>query len=91
MALVVKTPPANAEDMGDMGSVPGLRRFTGRRHGNLLQYSCLKNPMDREAWQATVHGCKGSDMTEETKHACTLTHPNGQYSNITASTHTKFL
>ena len=54
--LVVKNPPANTEDIGDMGSIPGLGRFTGRGHGNLLQYSCLKNLMDRETWQATVHG-----------------------------------
>ena len=40
---------------GDPGSIPGLGRFPGKGNGNLLQYSCLKNPMDREAWQATVH------------------------------------
>ena len=39
-----------------MGLIPGLRRFTGEGHGNPLQYSCLENPMDRRAWQATVHG-----------------------------------
>ena len=40
----------------DLGSVPGLERFPGGGHGNLLQYSCLENPMDRGAWLATVHG-----------------------------------
>ena len=40
----------------DMGSIPGLGRSPGGGHGNLLQYSCLENPMDRGAWQAIVHG-----------------------------------
>ena len=38
-----------------MGSIPGLGRFPGGGHGNPFQYSCLGNPMNREAWQATVH------------------------------------
>ena len=38
------------------GSIPGLRRFPGEGNGNPLQCSCLENPVDREAWQATVHG-----------------------------------
>ena len=50
---VVKNPPDNA---GDVGSIPGLGRSPGERIGNLLQYSCLTNPMDRGAWWATVHG-----------------------------------
>ena len=45
----------NAEDTRDMGSVPGLGRSPGGGHSNPVQYSCLENPMDREAWQATVH------------------------------------
>ena len=44
---VVKTPPANAGDAGDVGSVLGLGRSPGRGTGNLLQYSCLENTMDR--------------------------------------------
>ena len=56
MALAVKNPPANAGDIRDKGSVPGLRRSPGGGHGNPLQYSCLENPMDRGAWWATVHG-----------------------------------
>ena len=39
---------------GDPGSIPGFRRYPGEGNGNPLQYSCLENPMDREAWQATV-------------------------------------
>ena len=46
----------NAGDTGDVGSIPGSRRSPGGGHGNLLQYSCLENPMDRGAWWATVHG-----------------------------------
>ena len=42
--------------VGDVGSVPGLGRSSGEGNGNPLQYSCLRNPMDRGAWQATVHG-----------------------------------
>ena len=49
---------------GDMGLIPGLGRFPGRGNGNPLQYSCLENPMDRRAWQATVHGVAELDMTE---------------------------
>ena len=41
---------------GDLGSIPGLGRSLGEGNGNPLQYSCLENPMDRGAWQATVHG-----------------------------------
>ena len=43
-------------DMGDPVSIPGLVRAHGEGNGNLLQYSCLENSMDREAWLATVHG-----------------------------------
>ena len=56
VALVVKNPCASAGDIRDLGSVPGSGRSPGRGHGNPLQYSCLENPMDRGAWQATVHG-----------------------------------
>ena len=47
---VVKNAPVNAGDTGDMGSIPGLGRFPGEGNGNRLQYSCLRNPMDRGAW-----------------------------------------
>ena len=56
MVLVVKNPPANTEDIRDMGSISVSGRYTGEGNGNPLQYSCLENPMDRGAWQATVHG-----------------------------------
>ena len=52
---MVKNPLANAGDLRGMGSIPGSGIFPGGGHGNLLQYSCLKNPMDREAWWATVY------------------------------------
>ena len=51
----VKDPPANAGDIKDMGSIPGLGKSPRGGHGTPLQYSCLGNPMDRGAWQATVH------------------------------------
>ena len=56
VALVVKNSLASAGDLTDMGSIPVLGRSPGGGHGNPLQYSCLENPMDRGAWQATVHG-----------------------------------
>ena len=46
----------SACNAGDPGSIPGSGRSPGEGNGNLLQYSCLENPMDRGAWQATVHG-----------------------------------
>ena len=54
VALVVKNPPANARDVRDTGLIPGLGRSPGGGHSNPLQYSCLENLMDREAWWATV-------------------------------------
>ena len=56
MALVVKNLPVNAGDLRDVGSIPGWGRFPGEGNSNPLQSSCLENPMDRGAWQATVHG-----------------------------------
>ena len=52
---VVKNLPAVQVDARDMGSIPESGRSLGGGHGNPLQYSCLENPMDRGAWQATVH------------------------------------
>ena len=46
----------SACNAGNLGSISGLGRSPGGGNGNPLQYSCLKNPMDREAWWATVHG-----------------------------------
>ena len=62
---MVKNPPASAGDTEDIGSVPGSVRSPGG-NGNLLQYSCLENPMDRGAWWATVHRVVELDMTEHT-------------------------
>ena len=55
VALGVKNLPADAGDIRDTGSVPGLGRSPGVEHGNTLQYTCLENPMDRGAWRVTVH------------------------------------
>ena len=52
---MVKNPPANAEDIRDMGLIPGLGRSPGGGRGNPLQYSCLETPVDRRAWWATVY------------------------------------
>ena len=61
---VVKNLPANAGDTREAGLIPGLGRFPGAENENLLQYSCLGNPMDRGTWQATVYGvARESDMT----------------------------
>ena len=55
MALVVKNPPANAGDIRDVVSIPGSGKSSGEGHSNSLQYSCLENPMDREARRAAVN------------------------------------
>ena len=54
MAPVVNNSPANPGDIRDSGLIPELGTSPGRWHDNPLQYSCLENPMDREAWRATV-------------------------------------
>ena len=59
----VENTPSNA---GDLGLTPVLVRAPGKGKDNPLQYSCLENPIDRGAWQATVHGVAGSNMTEHT-------------------------
>ena len=56
VALVIKNSPANAGDLRDVGSIPELGRSPGGGHGSPLQYSCLEDPHDRGAWQATIHG-----------------------------------
>ena len=61
MAQWVKNPPAN---IGDVGLIPGLGSSPGEENGNPLQCSCLENPMDRGAWQATVQWVTESDATE---------------------------
>ena len=61
---MVKNPPANTGDTGNLGSIPELGRSPGGGNGNPLQYSFLGNPMDGEVWQAAVYGVKKeSDRT----------------------------
>ena len=67
VARVVKNPAATAGDAGntgDMGSFPESGRSRGGGNGNLLQYSCLENLMDRAIWWARVHGIAESDTTD---------------------------
>ena len=52
---MVKNLPANARDRRDTDSIPGLGRFSGVGNVNPIQYSCPGSPVDKEAWQATVH------------------------------------
>ena len=65
-SLVGKESACNA---GDLGSITGSGRSPGEGNGDPLQYSCLENPMDRGAWQATVHGVVrvGRDLATEAK------------------------
>ena len=60
MVLVVKDPPANTGDAGDLGSIPGSGTSPGVGNSNPLQYSCLRNPMGRGVWWSTVHGAAKS-------------------------------
>ena len=69
MVLVVKNMPANAEDLREVGLIPGLGRSAGAGHGNPHQYSCLKNPKDRGVWQAMVH--KVAKSQTQLKQFCT--------------------
>ena len=55
MAPVVKNLPANAGEIREADSIPQLGSSPGGGYGNPLQYSCLENPMGREAWRATMH------------------------------------
>ena len=56
VVIGIRNPPANARDVGNMGSVPGSGRCPEDGHHNPLQYSCLGNLMDRGGWPVTVHG-----------------------------------
>ena len=55
----------SAGNAGDSGSISGSGRSSGEGNGSPLQYACLENPMERGAWQVTVHGVAESDMTEQ--------------------------
>ena len=71
----VKNPPANAGDTRDTGSISGLGRSPGGGNGNLIQYSCLENSMDRGAWWAIVHGvAKSQTQLSARTHKHTHTH-----------------
>ena len=52
---MIKNPPANARDVGDMGSISGSGRSPGGGNGNPVWYFCLENSMDRGAWRANIH------------------------------------
>ena len=68
VVLVVENLLGNAGDARDMGLIPESSSSPGEGNGIPVQYSCLGNPMDREAWQAIAHGvAKELDMT---KHTC---------------------
>ena len=58
----------SACDTRHLGSILGWGRSSGERHGNPLQYSCLENPVDREAWWATVHGVTKESDTQTPEH-----------------------
>ena len=70
MYTCVKNSPANAGDAGEGDFISRSGRSPREGNGNPLQYSCLENPMDGGAQQATVHGVAELDMTEATQHAC---------------------
>ena len=73
---MVRNLPANAGDLRDVVSICGSGRYPGAEHGNPLQYSRLENPMDREAWPATVQGVAKS-QTGLSRHLGYLVSPNG--------------
>ena len=66
VAQLVKNLPANARDARDMGSIPGSEGSPEGGNGNPLQYSCLENPMDREAWHSAVPGVSKSWIRQST-------------------------
>ena len=68
VALVVKNLPANAGDLRDLGSIPGLGKSPGGGLGIPLKYSCQENPMDRGSWWVTVHGVAKSRTRLSNEH-----------------------
>ena len=71
VVFMVNDLPVNTGDTRDKGLVPGSGRSPGGEHGNPLQCSCLRNPMDRGAWRTTVHGVAESQTYQETEQAHT--------------------
>ena len=83
MALVVKKPLANTENVTDAGSIPGLGRSPGEGHGNPLHYSCLENSMDRGAWWAIVHRViKSWTRLSDLAHTYAVLHQASSLANI---------
>ena len=76
-----KKSSCNTGVAGDKGSIPRSGRFPGGRYGNSLQYSCLENPMDRGAWQATVHRV-GQNRTRLSDLACAHTWERNRGSSV---------
>ena len=66
--MVKRNWPANAEDVRDMGLIPGLGRSPGEGHGHPLQYSFLEESVDRGAWWVTVHGGGGGGAVAKFRH-----------------------
>ena len=62
VVLVVKNPPANEEDVRDVGLIPGSGRCPGERNGKPFQYSCLRHLTERGAWWAVVHSVAKSQI-----------------------------
>ena len=71
VTLVVKNPMPMQETERDVSVIAGSERLPGEGNGNLLQNSCLVNPLDRGSWWATVHGVTELDTAEAIWHACT--------------------
>ena len=88
VVLVVKNLPSNAEDIRDVGSIPGSGTSPGGEHGNPLQYSCIENPMDRGAWRAMVQRVAKSQTqlkqlkTHAHTHTYTYTHTRVSYTHM---------
>ena len=78
---VVKNQSTNTGDTGDVGLIPGSGRFPGEGNGNLVQYSCLKNLMDKGYWQATVH-----EVTKESYKTLQLNKNNNNLVNDSLNT-----
>ena len=84
--IFAKNLPANAGDTRGMGSIPGLGRSPGVGNGSPLQYSCLGNPMNREAWQTTVHGAAESAARYSTLARNSGSSPPAHTSTVTQTT-----
>ena len=75
VTVMVKNLPASEGDTRDPSWIPGSGRSSGEGHGNLLQYSCLENPMYRGAWRATVHGVPKGQTQQKRLSTHVYVHP----------------